>query len=427
MMQWIRGAFAGLLAVFCLAAEGTEADLSFFPFVKTVRMSSAAVKDGMGGIIELDAEILTQAGNPLRECRVFTDSGEPVRFVVRKSSGEVRKTRRVPVEAELAMTGGNTGLIRTRGKLSPGPYTLEIWPGNAYFAKFLCVTARMPSGKERKVLDRASVFSFAPPYPMVRNMVEFFAPAQAELTVEFSPGQDLPQKILRPDDIINEAWCTEELTDVRIRLSRKETCKEIAPLINRYSLEYQVDHADHLSIISIQAPLVPLTGFRMSSRTPFLFRQVKIYGGSNPVDMTLLGEGTFSRIAPGDLLQVSIPESRFRYYELHIDNRDKSPLDDMEFSAEGPRLELVTEAPAENLLKLAYGRKAGPGEFPRHLPEKQVRCLVGKGRRNLSFLPPEENDFPVVWYWVAGGIILAGGGFAAGYMFFRNCRNGVKK
>jgi hypothetical protein len=333
----------------------------------------------------------------------------------------------VPVEAELAMTGENTGLLKPREPLPPGPYALELWPENPYYAKFLCITAKMSSGKERKVLDKASVFSFSPPYPMVRNQVSFFAPAQAELRVQWSPGNDIPQKILRPDDTIPESWCADELVNVRARLFRKEVYQENAPLMNLYPLEYQADHVGNVTILSMNAPRVPVTGFRVQSKTPFLFRQVKIYGGSGPVDVTLLAEGTLSRIAPGDRMLAEIPESRFRYYEIHIDNREKSPLDDVELTAEGPRLELVTEAPAETLLKLAYGRPAGAGEFPRYLPEKQVRCQAGKGRRNPAFKPPVHTHFPVIWYWLAGAAVLAGGGFAAGIMVFRKRRKEVQK
>ncbi len=416
-LRW--AAVCCLLMACAVLSAGETADLSYFPYVKSVRMPSAAVKGGMGGVIELDTEVLAQSANPLRECRVFTASGVPVRFVVRKSSGEVRRSRLVPMEAELAMTGPASGMIRTREPLAPGAFALEIWPENPFYAKFFSVIARMPSGKERKILDHASIFSFGPPYPLVRNMVFFYAPAQAELRVEWEPGNEIPQKILRPEDTIPESWCTEELTNVRIRLYRKETYREIAPLLNRYPLECQADHAEQTTIISMNAPRVPITGFQVQSKTPFLFRQVKIYGGSGPVDLTLLAEGTLSRIAPSDRLFAAVPESRCRYYELHIDNREKSPLDDVEIAAEGPRLELVTEAPAENLLNLAYGRPAGPGEFPRHLPESQVRCMTGKGRRNPAFRPPQQKHFSDIWYWLAGGAALAGGGFAAGAMVFR--------
>ncbi|MBR4957012.1 MAG: hypothetical protein IKZ31_04575 [Lentisphaeria bacterium] len=425
MIRWCRAAVYCLLSACAVLCAGEKADLSFFPYVKTVRMPAAAVKDGMGAVIELDAEVLAQSANPLRECRVFTDSGETVNFVVRKSSGEVRRTRLVPVEAELVMTGENTGRIKTPEPLPTGSYALEIHPENPYFAKFLFVTAVMPSGQERKVLDRASVFSFAPPYPVVRNQVNFFAPAQAELRVLWLPGEEIPQKILRPDDTIPAEWCTKELTNVRIRLFRKETYQENALLTNRYPLDYQIDHTENTTIVAMNASRVPVTGFRVQTGTPFLFRQVKVYGGSGPVDVTLLAEGSLARIAPADRLFVAVPESRYRYYELHIDNREKSPLDDIEPSAEGPRLELLTEAPAENLLKLAYGRIAGSGEFPRHLPEKQVRCLLGKGRRNPAFKPPVQKHFPVIWYWLAGAAAVAGGA-AAGVMFLRKRKKEVK-
>lgn len=425
MIRWSRAAVYCLLTACAVLCAGEKADLSFFPYVKTVRMPAAAVKSGMGAVIELDAEVLAHAANPLRECRVFTDSGETVKFVVRKSSGEVRRTRLVPVEAELVMTGENTGRIKTAEPLLPGPYALEIRPDNPYFAKFLFVTARMPSGQVRKVLEHAAIFSFAPPYPVVRTQVSFFAPAQAELRVQWSPGEEIPQKILRPDDTIPAEWCTEELTNVRIRLFRKETYQENALLTNRYPLDYQIDHTEDTTIIAMNAPRVPVTGFRVQTGTPFLFRQVKVYGGSGPVDVTLLADGSLARIAPGDRLFVAIPESRYRYYELHIDNREKSPLDDIEPSAEGPRLELLTEAPAENLLKLAYGRIAGAGEFPRHLPEQQVRCLLGKGRRNPVFKTPVQKHFPVIWYWLAGAAAVAGGA-AAGVMVLRKRKKEVK-
>lgn len=427
MIRLCSAAVLCLLTACTVLCAGEKTALSFFPYVKTVRMPAAAVKGGMGAVIELDAEVLAQAANPLRECRVFTDSGEPVKFVVRKSSGDVRRTRLVPVAAELVMTGENSGRIKTPEPLPPGPYALEIHPENPYFAKFICVIARMPSGQERKVLDRASFFSFAPPYPVVRKQVSFFAPAQAELRVQWSSGEEIPQKILRPDDTIPAEWGTEELTDVRIRLFRKETYQENALLTNHYPLEYQVDHTENTTVVAINAPRVPVTGFRVQSKTPFLFRQVKVYGGSGPVDVTLLAEGTLSRIAPGERLFVAVPESRYRYYELHIDNREKSPLDDIEPTAEGPRMELLTEAPAENLLKLAYGRKAGAGDFPRYLPENQVRCLLGKGRRNPEFSPPDRKHFSMLWYWIAGGAALAAGGFAAGAIVFRKRKNEVQK
>ena len=121
MIRWCRAAVYCLLPACAVLCAGEKADLSFFPYVKTVRMPSAAVKSGMGAVIELDAEVLAHAANPLRECRVFTDSGETVKFVVRKSSGEVRRTRLVPVEAELVMTGENTGRIKTAEPLLPGP------------------------------------------------------------------------------------------------------------------------------------------------------------------------------------------------------------------------------------------------------------------------------------------------------------------
>ena len=131
-----------------------------------------------------------------------------------------------------------------------------------------------------------------------------------------------------------------------MRLFRKETYQENALLTNRYPLDYQIDHTENTTVVAINSPRVPVTGFRVQSRTPFLFRQVKVYGGSGPVDVVLLADGALARIAPGDRLFAAIPESRYRYYELHIDNREKSPLDDIEPSAEGPRLELLTEAPA---------------------------------------------------------------------------------
>lgn len=413
MMSPGKAGLVFLLAFCALFAAGEEADLSFFPFVKTVRMPSVAVQGGMGGVIELDTEVLGQVRNPLRECRVFTDAGDPVKFAVRRREGEVRRTRLVPVEAELVMTSSNSGIIRMAESLPGGAYCLEILPENPYFAKFLCINAKLPSGKVRKVLEKASVFAFAPPYPVTRNMVEFYIPTDAELQVSWQKGAEIPQKILRPDDTIPESWGGDELVNVRIRLFRKETETQHAPLLRRYDLKCQTDHTETSTIYSMESARVPVTGFRMQTKTPFLFRQAKIYGGSSPLDLKLIAEGTFARIAPADQLFVPVPESRFRYYEVHVDNRDKSPLDDVEWSVESPRMELVTEPPAGNLLKLAYGRQTVAGAFPRRLPEKQVPCLVGQGRRNPVFVPPSGKSVPLFWYWLDGAVVLAAGGIAA--------------
>ena len=423
MMRFRKAGIAVLLTFCALLAAGGEADLSYFPFVKTVRMPSAAVQGGMGGVIELDTEVLGQVRNPLRECRVFTDAGEPVKFAVRRREGQVRRTRLVPVEAQLAMTGSDTGVIRTAESLPGGAYCLEILPENPYFAKFLSINAKLPSGKVLKVLEKASVFAFAPPYPVTRNMVEFYIPTDAELQVSWQNGAEIPQKILRPDDTIPEAWGGDELVNVRIRLFRKETEKLHAPLVRRYDLVCQTDHTETSTIYSMEFFKVPVTGFRMQTKTPFLFRQAKIYGGSSPLDLKLVAEGTFARIAPADQLFVPVPESRFRYYEVHVDNRDKSPLDDVAWSVESPRMELVMESPAGNLLKLAYGRQTFSASFPRRLPENWVLCQVGKGRRNPVFVPPSGKKVSWQWYWLAGaGVFLAGGITSGAVFFLRRCK-----
>lgn len=422
MISFGKCGLALLLLLGGIRAAGEEADLKYFPFVKTVRMSAAAVEGGMGAVIGLDTEALSHIGNPLRECRVFTDSGLPVRFAVRVSEGEVRRTRLEPIEAYLAMTGENTGVIKTRDGLPPGPFCMEVRPENPYYAKFLTVTCKMLSGKDRVVLDKASLFSFSPPYPLTGNVVEFLAPAQSELHVSWAPGGEIPQKILRPDHAIPEAWSEPELENVRIRLYRKVTYKEIVPLTARYTPELQVNHVENISIYSLQMPRVPVTGFRMQTGTPFLFRQAKVLGGSSPVDLRLVAEGSFTRVSPGDPLLLTIPESRFRYYEIHLDNREQSPLDDVSWQAEGPKLELVTEAPSENLLKLAYGRKTTAGILPRSLPDKKVNCLLGKGRRNPVFVPPAQQGLSLFWYVLDGVLLLLPVAGGAGWLCYRRKR-----
>ena len=103
---------AAVLLAAALTLPGAEAGISYFPFVKEVRMPSAAARSGQGAEIPLDAEVFDAVENPVRECRVFTASGAEVPFAEARRKGQVRRTRAVPLAADLAMTGENSGVIR---------------------------------------------------------------------------------------------------------------------------------------------------------------------------------------------------------------------------------------------------------------------------------------------------------------------------
>lgn len=388
-------------------------------------MPPAAAKSGQGAEIPLDAEVFDAVENPARECRVFTASGAEVPFAEARRKGAIRRTRAVPLAAELALTGADSGIIRIpEGLDAPGSLRLEFEPDNPYFAKFLRITAKMPDGETRTVLDRAAVYSFAAP-TVRRTAVEFFAPAGAELAVHWRSGADIPQKMLRPDGTIPGAWSESPLENVRIRLFRVVTYRETAELPVRYHPEIRVEHREDETILSFVSRRVPLTGFRLMTRTPFLIRPVRIYGGGGPGDLQLLGEGTFARLRPAAPLFAAIPESRCRYYELHLGNGGKPPLDDIVLEPEGPQMVLQTVPPEEASLKLAFGRSATLAEAPERLPLARAYCTVGKRRKNPEYAPPALDWDEETWYTVCGGVLLALGAGVGVFAFLRGRRKGA--
>ena len=416
---------AAVLLAAALTLPGAEAGISYFPFVKEVRMPSAAARSGQGAEIPLDAEVFDAVENPVRECRVFTASGAEVPFAEARRKGQVRRTRAVPLAADLAMTGENSGVIRIpEGLDAPGSLRLEIEPEPPYFAQFLRITAKLPDGEARTVLDRAGIYSFAAP-TVRRTAVEFYAPAGAELSIQWRSGADIPQKMLRPDGTIPEAWSEGPLENVRIRLFRIETYREAAELPVRYHPEIRVEHREDETILSFASRRVPLTGFRLRTRTPFLIRPVRIYGGSGPGDLRLLSEGTFSRLRPAAPLFAAIPESRCRYYELHLGNGGKPPLDDIVLEPEGPQLVLQTVPPEEASLKLAFGRIAALAEAPERLPVVCADGTVGKRRKNPEYEPTALGWDEGTWYTVCGGILLALGAGVGVFAFLRGRRKGA--
>ena len=415
---------AGLLTAVSTLLCGAEAAVSDFPFVKDVRMPSAAARSGHGAEIPLDAEFFDSVEHPGRECRVFTASGAEVPFTEMRRKGVVRRTRVIPVEAVLAMTGESSGVIRIPGGLaSPGPLRLVLEPENRYYAKFVRIAAKLPSGEVRNVLDRAAVYSFASP-EAARDTVDFFAPAGAELTVSWTPGGDIPQKMLRSDETIPEAWSEPELVNVRIRLFRVESYREETELVCRHHPEIRVDPREKETVVSFASRRVPLTGFRLTTRTPFLIRPVRVYGGSGPEDLQLLAEGTLARLRPNAELAIAIPESRCRYYELRIDDRGKSPLDDIALEAVGPQMVLATVPPEEASLKLAFGRRIRLADMPERLPDARALCTVSARRRNPEYEPPVVDWEPETWLSVCGcGLLLLGAALGV-FAFFRGRSEG---
>ena len=415
---------AGLLAA-ALTGVGADAGVSYFPFVKEVRMPAAAARSGQGAEIPLDAEFFDAVEHPARECRIFTVSGAEVPFAEARRRGTVRRTRAIPLEADLAPTGADSGEIRIPGGLAaPVSLRMEFEPEAQYFAKFLRITAKLPSGETRTVLDRAGVYSFAAP-TVRRTTVDFYAPGGAELTLQWLPGGDIPQKILRQDDTIPESWSEAVLEHVRIRLFRVEMYRETAELPVRYRPEIRVEHKGDETIVSFASRRVPLNGVRLTTRTPFLIRPVRVYGGSGPEDLRLIAEGAFMRLRPFAPLFVAIPESRCRYYELRLENRGEAPLDDIVLEPEGPQIVLQTVPPEESSLKLVFGRLTTIAEPPERLPGIRAYCTVGKRRKNPEYEPPVIDWAPETWYTVIGGILLVLGGGAAVFAFRRSRGKGA--
>lgn len=418
--------FAGLLTAAAGLLSGADAGVSYFPFAKDVLMPSAAARSGHGAEIPLDAEVFDAVEHPARECRVFTASGAEVPFAEMRRRGSVRRTRYIPLEASLAMTGEDSGVIRIPGGLdAPGPLRLVLEPENRYFAKFIRITAKLPSGEVRTVLDRAAVFSFAVP-PVKRCAVDFYAPAGAELTVTWLPGGGIPQKMLLADETIPESWSVPPLEDVRIRLLRAETHRETAELVRRYRPDVRLEQRDDVTVASFASRRVPLTGLRVETQTPFLIRPVRVYGGSGPTDLRLIAEGTLARLRPGAELSIAMPESRFRYYELHIFNRGKAPLDSFELLPEGPQTVLATVPPEEASLKLVFGRRTRKlAAAPEQLPPMRALCTVSKRRKNPEYEPPMLDWDDETRYTVCGVILLVLGAGTAVFAFFRGRRKGA--
>ncbi len=180
--------------------------------------------------------------------------------------------------------------------------------------------------------------------------------------------------------------------------------------------EISRSHDNGKTVVIFRSDRAPLTQIKITVATPLYQRRVTWAGSDNQRIWVPISGGTIRRIDSDTTSTVELPESRYKFYALEIQNGNDPPLENIQLSAlsAGYRIIIPGRFAAEALW-LYYGGKAPRPDYDlkthfEHLGDEQPgRYTLGKVENNP--FRPGRSAVASSYRWVLSAMLLIGAGF----------------
>ena len=383
------------------AAVSADFALADWRYLKPVTLP-----EGLAGgeLVELtlDREVFHDSAPGQRDLRLIRNGEEEVAYQLALSR---EREERQPVPVKVRDLGYQPGeyssFVADVGEGGRLHNEVEISTGGKNFRRETVIETSEDARTWLVVQEGAEIFDFTvaeQDFTARNTRVSYPQSAARYLRVRVINGQEEPLAI----------------TGAKVNLTEYEPAVETA---YRPSVTNRVEEADTQStILTLDLGSRGIPIYRLSWQTPAVnfHRSMVIEGSDDLENWQWLGqEAVYSYDTPkfvGQRLQVSFPESFYRYYRATVRNEDNPPLPLEGIELFGVERKVIFEVRPDGDYALYYGNPEASRpsyDLERVLPYLETAGLplatLGGHRANPAFAPPKPPELPLTerYPWLA--------------------------